>query len=150
MKLFPILKGILTLSIFLLLSQTTFAQLNENFNQHKINFYTGSENIGSKLRIRPRIFGDPAQPSTGEVKPAIETPKPEKKAVSTFELERQAFDLLNQRRIENGLQPVIWSDEVAKVARIHSQNMANNNFYSHQGLDGLMVDKRADALGLKN
>lgn len=150
MKLFPILKGAITLSILLLLSQTSFAQLNENFNQHKINFYTGSENIGSKLRIRPRIFVAPAQPLTGEVKPAIETPKPEKKAVSTFELERQAFELLNQRRIENGLQPVIWSDEVAKVARIHSQNMAKNNFFSHQGLDGLMVDKRADAFGLKN
>lgn len=146
MKLFPILKGAITLSILLLLSQTSFAQLNENFNQHKINFNTGSENIGSKLSIRPRIV----QPSTEGVKPAIEAPKPENKAVSTFDLERQAFELLNQRRIENGLQPVIWSDDVARVARVHSQNMAKNNFFSHQGLDGLMVDKRADAFGLKN
>jgi len=150
MKLFPILKGVITLSLLLVFSQTTFAQLNKTFNQHKINFYAGSENIGSKLRTRPRIFVETVKPATEGVKTANETPNPESKAVSTFELERQAFDLLNKRRIENGLQPVIWSDEVARVARIHSQNMAKNNFFSHQGLDGLMVDKRADSFGLKN
>lgn len=62
-------------------------------------------------------------------------------------LERQAFDILNEKRKENGLAPVEWSEEMAKVAREHSQNMAKFKFFSHVGQDGLMVSDRADALG---
>ena len=47
-----------------------------------------------------------------------------------------------------GLPQLTWSDEVAKVARAHSQNMAGYKFFSHQGLDGLMVNGRADQAGL--
>lgn len=62
-------------------------------------------------------------------------------------LERQAFNVLNERRKENGLAPVEWSEEMAKVARNHSENMARYKFFSHVGKDGLMVSDRADALG---
>ena len=153
MKQFLILNGakvIFSFSILLIFSLTTFAQLNETFNQHKINFYTGSENLGSSVKTRPRIYDEPSQSLTETAKTGGDTLKPEKKAISTLELERKAFDLLNQRRTENGLQAVVWNEDVARLARVHSQNMATNNFFSHQGLDGLMVDKRADAFGLKN
>lgn len=68
-------------------------------------------------------------------------------AEEILRLERQAFDLLNERRKENGLAPVEWSEDMAKVARIHSGNMARLKFFSHVGQDGLMVNDRADALG---
>lgn len=68
-------------------------------------------------------------------------------AVRILELERQAFDILNERRKENGLSPVQWSEEMAKVARLHSENMAKYKFFSHSGQDGLMVSDRADSLG---
>jgi uncharacterized protein YkwD len=148
-----ILNGAKTLSVLaltILFSTIAFAQTNISLNQYKNNFYISGENTGSTLRTRPRIYVEPAASSNDIANPVVEAPKPAKKTVSILELERQAFELLNTRRIENGLQPVIWSDEVAGIARVHSQSMANNNFFSHQGLDGLTVDKRADSLGLKN
>lgn len=64
------------------------------------------------------------------------------------ELEKQAFLLSNQKRSENGLSPIEWSDEVAKVARHHSENMVKFNFFAHRGMDGKNVDGRADSFGL--
>ncbi len=63
--------------------------------------------------------------------------------------ERAAFDQINQKRVENGLDPLVWSDELASVARIHSQNMAEFKFFSHRGLDNKLVSDRADSFGIK-
>lgn len=67
----------------------------------------------------------------------------------TADLEARIFALINQKRIEINLPPLVWSDEAAKVARLHTNNMAVNKFFSHQGLDGKMVNERADALGFR-
>ncbi len=64
-------------------------------------------------------------------------------------LERQAFDLINLQRARLNLRLLTWSDEIAKVARIHSENMANYNFFSHADLRGLRVDDRADIFGVR-
>ena len=63
-------------------------------------------------------------------------------------VERRTFDLINQERETRGLRPLVWSEDVAQVARLHSRNMAQNNFFSHRGLDGLMVNDRAEQVGL--
>jgi uncharacterized protein YkwD len=68
--------------------------------------------------------------------------------LSTGQLERHVFDLLNAERRKNGLSELTWSDDVASVARLHSENMAHENFFSHRGTDGSMVDDRADRMGL--
>lgn len=70
------------------------------------------------------------------------------KSLKTFDLEKTAFALLNEIRAKKNLNLLQWSDEVAKIARIHSENMARHKFFSHQGIDGLMVDQRADLLGV--
>lgn len=62
--------------------------------------------------------------------------------------EQSAFNRINQIRIEKGLEPLIWSDELAAVARLHSQNMAEFRFFSHRGLDNKLVSDRADQLKL--
>lgn len=72
-----------------------------------------------------------------------------KKTANTYELERIVFNLINEKRVENGLPELRWNENVARVARLHSQNMANSKFFSHQGLDGLRVDDRAYSLGVK-
>ncbi|MEZ5425932.1 MAG: CAP domain-containing protein [Pyrinomonadaceae bacterium] len=108
-----------------------------------MNYFTG-EGINKKLRTRPRIYVDPSAPKT-DSGPIVKA-----KVQNVRELERRAFDLLNQKRMEFGLTPVVWSDEVARIARIHSTNMARFNFFSHQGLDGLMVNDRAEMSGLKD
>lgn len=66
-----------------------------------------------------------------------------------FDVERQVFELINLKRSENGLPPLVWNEKTAGVARLHSANMAQFKFFSHRGLDGKTVDKRADSLGLK-
>ncbi len=80
------------------------------------------------------------------VEPEKSTVKPPESQV--FELEKQAFSIINQRRADNGLSPIEWSDEVAKVARLHSENMVKFNFFAHRGMDGKNVDGRADSFGL--
>ncbi len=42
-------------------------------------------------------------------------------------LELNIHDLINKERINNGLKALKWNPEVSNVARIHSQNLANEN-----------------------
>jgi uncharacterized protein YkwD len=75
-------------------------------------------------------------------------PSTKPSAIQILDFEKLAFSLINQKRAEIGLEPLAWSDEVAKIARLHSENMVKFNFFSHRGIDGKMVDDRADSLGL--
>lgn len=61
-------------------------------------------------------------------------------------LERDAFQMINAERSRAGMTVLKWNDNIAGVARLHSTNMAEYNFFSHKGLDGLMVDGRAELL----
>lgn len=70
--------------------------------------------------------------------------------LNAADMEKAAFALLNRKRKENNLEALEWSDAVAKIARLHSENMAKYKFFSHRGIDNLMVDDRAEALGIKN
>lgn len=65
------------------------------------------------------------------------------------ELESQVFEIINKKRKENGLPPLVWNNQIAGVARLHSKNMAGYGFFSHVGIDGKEVDDRADSLGLR-
>ncbi|MCY7376953.1 MAG: CAP domain-containing protein [Pyrinomonadaceae bacterium] len=99
--------------------------------------------------------------SGGDTRPALSRPRTIKTAVAAtavenvvyqskknYSLERQAFDLINKERIQLGLAGLEWSDDIAEIARTHSENMANYGFFSHTDLNGLMVNDRADALGI--
>jgi len=67
---------------------------------------------------------------------------------SAAAIEQQVFALINAERAKNGLTELEWSESVAAVARLHSEDMARAKFFSHRGSDGSMVDARADRLGL--
>ncbi len=45
--------------------------------------------------------------------------------------EQQMVNLVNQERTKNGLSPLIVDFEVVRVAGIKSQDMADNNYFSH-------------------
>ncbi len=98
---------------------------------------SNAENIVAAAFPRPRIIVEVSDATV-----STET--------AEYELERQAFMLLNEQRTSRGLHPLVWHDEVAKIARIHSQSMAENGFFGHKGVDGSMVDNRAEMLGLIN
>jgi uncharacterized protein YkwD len=69
---------------------------------------------------------------------------------SHYSLERQTFHLLNAERASRGLDPLTWDDRVAEIARVHSNNMADQQFFSHWGKDGSTVDSRAGAFGVND
>jgi uncharacterized protein YkwD len=71
------------------------------------------------------------------------------KNLSVSGLEKFAFELINKERAAKNLEALTWKDDLAKVARLHSQNMADGNFFNHRGLDGSMVNDRANSLGVK-
>lgn len=71
-----------------------------------------------------------------------------KNAFAPIELERLAFELLNAQRAAKNLPALQWDEDVAKIARMHSENMAKYKFFSHTGLDGTMVNDRADLCGV--
>jgi uncharacterized protein YkwD len=91
--------------------------------------------------------------AVGETRPRAvtgDTPKASPISESkAFVLEKEAFNALNQKRNANGLPALRWSDDLARLARLHSHNMADQKFFSHKGLDGSMVDNRADSLGIR-
>lgn len=68
--------------------------------------------------------------------------------VNVKAVERVAFEMLNKKRADNGLAPLVWSDDLESVARQHSQNMAEFQFFSHRGLDNKLVSDRADKAGV--
>lgn len=50
--------------------------------------------------------------------------------------EKQILDLANVSRVQNGLKPLLWNTKTANIARKHSQDMADNNYFNHISLDG--------------
>ena len=121
------------LSFVLLLAIISFCSVNSFAQSRTINA-SYSARVGE---TRSRTI--PADTSKGSVISASKA----------FELEKEAFNQLNQKRIANGLPELRWSDDLARLARFHSHNMADQKFFSHRGLDGSMVDNRADSLGIR-
>jgi len=62
--------------------------------------------------------------------------------IDISQIERDVFDLVNAERVSHGLKPLIWNDEIVKIARLHSEDMAELNYFAHVNLDGLNVDDR--------
>lgn len=61
--------------------------------------------------------------------------------------ELRAVDLINQQRQANGCPAVTLSRELSIAAKQHSQDMAQNNYFSHTGSDGSNFSQRARAAG---
>ena len=59
------------------------------------------------------------------------------------DFEKELFELTNQKRIENNVSVLDWDEELASIARGHSQDMAENDFLSHVNLNGLSANDRA-------
>jgi uncharacterized protein YkwD len=62
--------------------------------------------------------------------------------------ERRAFDLINRERQRRGLSQLAWDGNLIRLARYHSQNMAQGGYLSHVDRNGLDLKARARALGL--
>jgi uncharacterized protein YkwD len=50
--------------------------------------------------------------------------------------EQKILELMNQKRVEAGLQPLTSDNKLVEVARYKSNDMIQNNFFSHTNPDG--------------
>jgi uncharacterized protein YkwD len=64
------------------------------------------------------------------------------------EIEQRAFEATNAARMENGLAPLIWNDELCRMARLHSEKMVRLGFFAHETPDGSRLIDRTRAAGI--
>lgn len=103
----------------------------------------GSQPVAVLVDVINRNIEVPATASPKKARPAgvsIDAP--------FRDLERRIFQKINDARTANGLAPLVWNDQIAEIARVHSQNMVEYKFFGHQDQDGLTVDGRAESYGL--
>jgi uncharacterized protein YkwD len=63
-------------------------------------------------------------------------------------IERRAFEQTNQARVENGLPEVEWDSELCRMARDHSEKMAQQGMLTHQTPEGMQLKERARRNGI--
>lgn len=64
------------------------------------------------------------------------------------QMEQDIARLTNEQRAANGLLPLIFDNNIAAVARAHSQDMATRGFFDHNNPDGLDPFQRMRAGGI--
>ena len=67
---------------------------------------------------------------------------------SEAEVEAHSFDLINQDRASHGLPALALDSELAGVARSHSQDMRDRNYFSHTDPDGNSPSHRMRIAGI--
>lgn len=70
---------------------------------------------------------------------ATPTPAPTKApsvSSNASAMELEVFNLVNQVRAQYGLSSLKWADDLANVARAHSQDMINRKYFSHNDPNG--------------
>ena len=67
--------------------------------------------------------------------------------ISISSLELQIHSLINQERNKNGLTSLSYDSRLADIARAHSQDMANKNYFSHDSPEGADLSARFAAAG---
>ncbi len=63
--------------------------------------------------------------------------------------ERLNFYAANALRVREGLKPFEYSEQLSEIALIHSEEMAENEYFDHTDLSGGSVPDRAEAAGIK-
>ena len=64
-------------------------------------------------------------------------------------LEKLLHELINKERVKHGIKPLVYSEKLSEIARAHSKDMINRDYFSHISPDGLGPDKRAKNAGFE-
>jgi len=63
-------------------------------------------------------------------------PLPAESIYNASQLEKEIFDLVNENRANYGLKSLLWNNEIARLAKEKSDDMAENKYFNHANLDG--------------
>ncbi|MFC4247979.1 CAP domain-containing protein [Natribaculum luteum] len=105
---------------------------------------TESETTDDSEEASDEESGD-SENETGD-ESADETTDDEEERTYAAQVELAIHDEVNEIRAEHGLDPLEFDEQLAGVARGHSEDMAENDYFSHTSPDGSTVgDRYADA-----
>jgi uncharacterized protein YkwD len=68
--------------------------------------------------------------------------------VEPNDIEKRAFEQTNIARVKNGLAPLVWDADVCRMARMHSESMSRQGYFSHVTPEGLRLRDRAREAGI--
>ncbi len=100
--------------------------------------------IAPVIPITPIVPVIPTSPVIPTPDTTIISVKP---IVSAWLLETQIHNLINIERQQRGFSPLEYDYKLAEIARNHSIDMANNNYFSHDNLIGQSPTERAKGAG---
>ncbi len=63
------------------------------------------------------------------------------------QLAQQVFELTNEERANEGIEPLVWNDKLAQAGADHCQDMIDRNYFAHNSPDGLTPGARATIAG---
>ena len=86
---------------------------------------------------------------TGYAQSQKKDASPSKADLDVTRLEKKINTAINRERAKNGLPPLLWDESLHKVARKHSQDMVDRNFFSHSDPDGRGFHDRYEAGGFE-
>jgi uncharacterized protein YkwD len=85
---------------------------------------------------------------SSQVKKSIQEPdKSFQLEYNNYEIEKLVHQLTNEKRVLYGLEPLEYDLKISNIARGHSLDMANQNYFSHISPDGLNPNDRAELAG---
>src|SRR5215831_3800103 len=65
------------------------------------------------------------------------------------DLEQRVHELINVQRKANDRPEFVWNEDLARLARAHSEDMAKRKYFKHVNPEGLTPMKRAQAAGYR-
>ena len=80
-------------------------------------------------------------------KPVTAEPAPTT-GVEPNAIEKRAFEQTNLERVKHGLPPFVWDSDICRMARVHSEAMSRQGFFSHVTPEGLRLRDRARIAGI--
>jgi len=89
------------------------------------------EAVGYELEwigtTRTILITDPNHTTLEQLREQIREQALERNLQNQEEMERRVFELVNEERANEGLPPLIWHDATATAARLHAQDLFDNN-----------------------
>ena len=79
---------------------------------------------------------------------AAPTQKPAESGTATA-IEKQVLKLVNAERAKYGISALTWADDLARIARAHSQDMIRRSFFDHTNPDGQSPFDRLKNSGIR-